>query len=119
MRPADEVNGGDEGSPKRALAVKLAPFPVVPHGGKSALSALNTPPCLHGVRTASRTMPTPSPADGEWVGTQPVRSTAWSSTATDGDDIVVGAGVYGAAVAWELARAGRDVLVLEADTVAS
>lgn len=38
---------------------------------------------------------------------------------TDADDIVVGAGVYGAAVAWELARAGRDVLVLEADTVAS
>ena len=35
------------------------------------------------------------------------------------DDVVVGAGVHGAAVAWELARRGRDVLVIEADGVAS
>ena len=37
---------------------------------------------------------------------------------TDADDVVVGAGVYGAAVAWELARRGRDVVVLEAGEVA-
>lgn len=33
--------------------------------------------------------------------------------------VIVGAGIYGSAVAWELARRGADVLVLEADTVAS
>jgi sarcosine oxidase subunit beta len=36
----------------------------------------------------------------------------------DADDVVVGAGVYGALVAWELARRGRDVVVLEAGEVA-
>ena len=34
------------------------------------------------------------------------------------DDIIVGAGVYGTAVAWELARRGANVIVLEAETVA-
>src|SRR5688572_20746857 len=34
------------------------------------------------------------------------------------DYVIVGAGVLGCAVAWELARAGRDVVVLEAGTVA-
>lgn len=37
---------------------------------------------------------------------------------TDADDVVVGAGVYGVAVAWELARRGRDVVLLEAGEVA-
>jgi sarcosine oxidase subunit beta len=35
------------------------------------------------------------------------------------DYVVVGGGVYGAGVAWELARQGADVLLLEAETVAS
>jgi sarcosine oxidase, subunit beta len=35
------------------------------------------------------------------------------------DDVIVGTGVHGAAVAWELARRGRDVLVLDAHGVAS
>jgi sarcosine oxidase subunit beta len=34
------------------------------------------------------------------------------------DYVVVGAGVVGSAVAWELARAGREVVVLESNTVA-
>lgn len=34
------------------------------------------------------------------------------------DYVIVGAGVYGTAVAWELARRGASVLVLEAETVA-
>jgi sarcosine oxidase subunit beta len=38
---------------------------------------------------------------------------------TEADDVIVGAGVHGAAVAWGLARRGRDVLVLEANSVAS
>jgi sarcosine oxidase, subunit beta len=37
---------------------------------------------------------------------------------TAADDVVVGAGIYGAAVAWELARRRRDVVVLEAGAVA-
>ena len=36
----------------------------------------------------------------------------------DAEDVIVGAGVYGSAVALELARRGRDVLVLEAGTIA-
>jgi sarcosine oxidase subunit beta len=35
------------------------------------------------------------------------------------DIVIVGAGVYGAALAWELARRGIEVLVLEADAIAS
>jgi sarcosine oxidase subunit beta len=35
------------------------------------------------------------------------------------DFVIVGGGVYGCGVAWELARAGADVLVLEAQAVAS
>lgn len=35
------------------------------------------------------------------------------------DFVVVGAGIYGAAVAWELASRGADVIVLEASTIAS
>jgi glycine/D-amino acid oxidase-like deaminating enzyme len=34
------------------------------------------------------------------------------------DDVIIGAGVYGTAVAWELAKRGANVLVLEAETVA-
>jgi sarcosine oxidase subunit beta len=33
--------------------------------------------------------------------------------------VIVGGGVYGSGVAWELARRGADVLLLEADTIAS
>ena len=35
------------------------------------------------------------------------------------DHVIVGGGVYGAATAWELARQGREVLLLEAQTVAA
>jgi sarcosine oxidase subunit beta len=35
------------------------------------------------------------------------------------DYVIVGGGVYGSGVAWELARRGADVLLLEADTIAS
>jgi len=35
------------------------------------------------------------------------------------DYVIVGAGIYGVATAWELARRGAEVLVLEANTVAS
>lgn len=35
------------------------------------------------------------------------------------DVVIVGAGVYGSALAWELARRGREVLVLEANAIAS
>lgn len=35
------------------------------------------------------------------------------------DHVVVGGGVYGCGVAWELARGGREVLLLEAETIAS
>ncbi len=35
------------------------------------------------------------------------------------DYVIVGGGVYGTCVAWELARRGADVLLLEADTIAS
>jgi sarcosine oxidase subunit beta len=35
------------------------------------------------------------------------------------DFVIVGGGVYGAGVAWELAKRGADVLVLEAGEIAS
>ena len=35
------------------------------------------------------------------------------------DYVIIGGGVYGAGVAWELARRGADVLLLEANTIAS
>ena len=41
-----------------------------------------------------------------------------ASGVIDAEDVVVGAGVYGAAVAWELAGRRRDVVVLEAGAVA-
>src|SRR5215469_8298753 len=34
------------------------------------------------------------------------------------DYVIIGAGVYGSAVAWELSRRGATVLVLEAETLA-
>lgn len=40
-------------------------------------------------------------------------------TALHRDYVIIGGGVYGAGLAWELARRGRDVLLLEADRVAS
>ncbi len=35
------------------------------------------------------------------------------------DFVIVGGGIYGVATAWELARGGADVLVLEARDIAS
>ena len=35
------------------------------------------------------------------------------------DHVIVGGGIYGCAVAWELSRRGEDVLLLEAETIAS
>ncbi|WP_171165373.1 FAD-dependent oxidoreductase [Streptomyces sp. I05A-00742] len=42
-----------------------------------------------------------------------------SGTGTDVDVVVVGGGVAGLSTAWELARAGRSVAVLEADRIAA
>ncbi|MFB6300837.1 MAG: NAD(P)/FAD-dependent oxidoreductase [Halobacteriales archaeon] len=38
---------------------------------------------------------------------------------TEADNVIVGGGIYGCGTAWELARRGADVVLLEADTVAS
>ncbi len=38
---------------------------------------------------------------------------------TNIDYLIIGGGVYGAGLAWELARQGREVLLLEANTIAS
>ena len=35
------------------------------------------------------------------------------------DYIIVGGGIYGCTVAWQLAKRGADVLLLEANTIAS
>ncbi|HEV8190636.1 MAG TPA: FAD-dependent oxidoreductase, partial [Ktedonobacterales bacterium] len=35
------------------------------------------------------------------------------------DYVIIGGGVYGSGVAWELARRGADVLLLESGTIAS
>ncbi|MGY1454629.1 FAD-dependent oxidoreductase [Streptomyces sp. SS8] len=67
-----------------------------------------------------------SPADDEsyWLATAPVTPEATHpplepGSGTDTDVVVVGGGIAGLCTAWELARAGRQVTVVEADRIAA
>ncbi|MFH8485010.1 FAD-dependent oxidoreductase [Streptomyces longisporoflavus] len=61
----------------------------------------------------------PGMAESYWMATAPgPRWPALESDAT-ADVVVIGAGMAGLSIAWELTRAGREVLVLEADRVAA
>ncbi|MGW1901316.1 FAD-dependent oxidoreductase [Streptomyces hirsutus] len=61
----------------------------------------------------------PGMAESYWMATAP--GTRWpvSETDTTADVAVIGAGMAGLSTAWELTRAGRSVVVLEADRVAA
>ncbi|WP_255307943.1 FAD-dependent oxidoreductase [Streptomyces marincola] len=54
-----------------------------------------------------------------WMETAPAAPRPRLDADTSTDVAVVGAGIAGLATAWELARAGREVVVLEADRVAA
>lgn len=56
--------------------------------------------------------------DSYWMRTATLPSFAPLTGATEADTAVVGGGIAGLCTAWELARAGRRVLVLEADRLA-
>ncbi|MET7370291.1 FAD-dependent oxidoreductase [Streptomyces sp. NPDC005566] len=61
----------------------------------------------------------PGTAESYWMATTP--GTRWPTLDTDttADVVVIGAGMAGLSTAWELTRAGRNVVVLEADRVAA
>ncbi|MFD6291214.1 FAD-dependent oxidoreductase [Streptomyces sp. NPDC060205] len=61
----------------------------------------------------------PGTAESYWMATAP--GTRWPALEADvtADVVVIGAGMAGLSVAWELTRAGRAVLVLDADRVAA
>lgn len=61
----------------------------------------------------------PGLAESYWMATTP--GTRWPTLDADttADVVVIGAGMAGLSTAWELTRAGRNVVVLEADRVAA
>ncbi|MEV7142812.1 FAD-dependent oxidoreductase [Streptomyces tauricus] len=61
----------------------------------------------------------PGTAESYWMATAP--GGRWPALETDvtADVVVIGAGMAGLSIAWELTRAGRAVLVLDADRVAA
>ncbi|PSM38228.1 FAD-dependent oxidoreductase [Streptomyces dioscori] len=61
----------------------------------------------------------PGTAESYWMATAP--GTRWPGLEADvtADVVVIGAGMAGLSIAWELTRAGRGVLVLDADRVAA
>ncbi|WP_189777501.1 FAD-dependent oxidoreductase [Streptomyces tauricus] len=61
----------------------------------------------------------PGTAESYWMATAP--GGRWPALETDvtADVVVIGAGMAGLSIAWELTRAGRGVLVLDADRVAA
>lgn len=61
----------------------------------------------------------PGRAGSYWMLSTPETSFPPLSGTTTTDVVVVGAGIAGLSTAWELARAGRSVVVLEADRVAA
>ncbi|GAB3399010.1 FAD-dependent oxidoreductase [Flindersiella endophytica] len=61
-------------------------------------------------------------ADSYWMDSTPTTSfpsLAASAASPEADVVVIGAGIAGLATAWELSRAGRSVVVVEADRVAA
>ncbi|MFJ1589299.1 FAD-dependent oxidoreductase [Kitasatospora albolonga] len=61
----------------------------------------------------------PGMAESYWMATTAGTDRPRLDTDTAADVVVVGAGMAGLSTAWELARAGRSVIVLEADRIAA
>ncbi|MFG2652620.1 FAD-dependent oxidoreductase [Streptomyces sp. NPDC048436] len=67
----------------------------------------------------SETASLPGRDESYWMATSPTTSYPPLAADAEADVVVVGGGIAGLSTAWELARAGRGVIVLEADRIAA
>ncbi|MFH9118582.1 FAD-dependent oxidoreductase [Streptomyces globisporus] len=67
----------------------------------------------------SEASPLPGRDESFWMATSPMTSLPPLAADTETDVVVVGGGIAGLSTAWELARSGHHVTVLEADRIAA